>query len=90
MSRFFRNPDTGRIVIAQWPNLPLWIYLGAVVVRTMFSPEGRVDTVVSAVGAVGLAWWAIDEVLRGESPFRRVLGGVVLAMLVVGLAGRVL
>ena len=26
------------------------------------------------MGAGGLAWWALDEVIRGVNPWRRVLG----------------
>ncbi|MCU1498186.1 MAG: hypothetical protein JWM47_2139, partial [Acidimicrobiales bacterium] len=33
---------------------------------------------------VGLVWWSVGEILRGDSLFRRVLGGVVLLALVVG------
>jgi hypothetical protein len=32
-----------------------------------------------AAAAVGLIWWAADEVLRGVNPWRRLLGGAVLA-----------
>lgn len=85
LSRFFRNPETGEVVVAQLPNLPLAVFLAATAVRLVLSPEGTAGTVVSVVGTAGLAWWAADEILRGDSPFRRVLGAVVLATVVAGL-----
>jgi hypothetical protein len=30
-------------------------------------------------------WWALDELVRGVNPFRRVLGGAVLGWFVLGL-----
>ena len=40
---------------------------------------------VSVLAGIGLVWWAGDEVWRGDSRFRRVLGAVVLAGFVGGL-----
>jgi hypothetical protein len=82
--RFVRNPDTGEVVIAQWPNLPLWVFLAATAIRIVLHPHGTVGDLVSTVGDFGLAVWAVLEIARGDSPFRRVLGGVVLVAMVVG------
>lgn len=82
---FLRDRRTGKIVIAQWPNVPLLVFLVATAVRVVASPSGTVRTVVSVVAGVALAWWSIDEIVRGVNPFRRMLGGVVLAVMVVGL-----
>ena len=76
-SRFFRNPETGKVVIAQPPNLPLWMYLVATALRVVLRPDGSARAALALVAGVGLAWWSADEILRGDSPFRRVLGGVV-------------
>jgi hypothetical protein len=84
MGRFFRNPRTGEVVVAQWPNPPLWIFLGATALRLVL-PDGTPRAIAGAVGRLALAWWAVDELVRGDSPFRRVLGGVVIAALVVSL-----
>lgn len=75
---FFRNPDTGRIVIAQPPNLPLALFLAATAVRVVADPEGTPGTIVAVTSRVGLVWWALLEIARGDSPFRRVLGAVVM------------
>ena len=55
-------------MIAQWPNAPLWAYLGATLLRWR------------TVAFVALVVWAVLEVWKGESPFRRVLGAVVLVI----------
>jgi hypothetical protein len=76
--RFFRNPETGELKIAQIPNIPLAIFVVVTAVRLAFKPHGTGGTALSVVGALALVWWSVDEILRGDSPFRRVLGGVVL------------
>lgn len=68
----FRNRHTGQITIAQLPNLPLWIFLATVVLRRLVS--GTADTTVRWIGVAALAWWALDEVIRGVNPWRRLLG----------------
>jgi hypothetical protein len=70
----FRDRSTGAIVIAQFPNIALATFLVTVVVR-WFLPEGSTaTTVVSWVAAGALGWWALDEVIRGVNPWRRLLG----------------
>ena len=70
----FRDRRTGRITIAQFPNVALWSFFVTVVVRWVLSPHGVVRTTVDAVADVALAAWAVDEVLRGVNPWRRLLG----------------
>jgi hypothetical protein len=84
----FRDRRTGKIVIAQWPNVALAIFLIAAVIRAVVDPAGTAGTIVSAVAALALAWWAVDEVVRGVNPFRRALGAVVLATTVTGFVLR--
>lgn len=70
----FRDRETGRIVIAQFPNLPLWIFLGTVVGRWLVPEDSGTFTVLRVVALVTLGWWAGDEVVRGVNPWRRLLG----------------
>jgi hypothetical protein len=86
--RFFRNCKTGELAIVQFPNLPLAIFLVASLVRLAFHPHGAGGTALSVIGGVSLGWWSLDEIVRGDSPFRRVLGGVVLVGLLLGLLMR--
>ena len=88
VSRFFRNPRTDDIVVAQRPNLPLGIWAVAWAIRAVFSPHGALATVLTVVGTASLGVWAVLELIRGDSPFRRVLGAVVLVFVAVGVVAR--
>ena len=79
MDWLFRSRETGRITIAQAPNLPLWIFLGAAALRLMLDPEGTAGRTVDVVATGALFWWAADEIVRGVNPWRRFLGAAVLA-----------
>jgi len=70
----FRSRDTGRITIAQFPNVALWIFLATVALRWVVSGGTALRTAVDVVGVAALGWWAVDEVIRGVNPWRRVLG----------------
>ena len=85
---FFRNPETGDVVVAQLPNVPLGLFLTATVLRLLLSPHGTLGTAVSALGTGSLAVWALLEIARGDSPFRRVLGGLVLLATAIGVVTR--
>jgi hypothetical protein len=75
----FRNRQTGRITIAQFPNIPLWLFLIAGSLRSLIDPAGWPRTALNAAATAGLLWWAADELLRGVNPWRRLLGAAVLA-----------
>jgi hypothetical protein len=45
--------------------------------------SGRLADLLHWLGSAALAWWAADEIVRGVNPFRRMLGAVVLAFVVV-------
>ena len=81
----FRNRETGRVTIAQTPNLSMGIFLVCTVVLRLFDPAGDVRSVLVAVGTAALVWWAVDEIVRGVNPWRRGLGTVVLVATLVGL-----
>lgn len=75
----FRNRRTGAITVGQWPNAPLWIFLGVSAVRWSADPRASIALGLRLAAGLALAWWAADEVLRGVNPWRRFLGGAVLA-----------
>ena len=81
----FRDRTTGDVVIIQPLNWPLGIYFAFALVRWVTRPEGAVGTAVDVVAFTALMWWAVDEVLRGVNPFRRILGAVVAVATVVGV-----
>ena len=80
----FRNRQTGAITIAQRPNVPLLVFLVAAGTRWVVHPAGTVGTVVDVVAGGALLVWAGDEIVRGVNPWRRILGGTVLAVTVAG------
>jgi hypothetical protein len=76
---FFRNRVTDEITIAQFPNAALWVFLGATVARRIVEKSRPLGRVFGWVALAALLIWAVDEVLRGVNPWRRVLGAAVLA-----------
>lgn len=75
----FRNRKTGRITIAQFPNAALWLFVAATVLQRLLDPSGMLRTGLRLIAAGALLWWAVDELVRGANPWRRLLGGAVLA-----------
>jgi hypothetical protein len=82
---WFRSRETGRITVGQWPNLSLWIFIVAWTLRRLLDPTGTVDTVLAVVATAALVVWALDELIRGVNPWRRLLGATVLTWQVLGL-----
>lgn len=74
----FRDRHTGRVVVAQWPNLWLWVFIAASLVEMVAASDPRVAVVARVVALAFLAIWAGDELLRGVNPWRRGLGAAVL------------
>ena len=75
----YRNRTTGRITIGQFPNAALGLFLAATVLQLVLDPTGELRAGLALLAAGGLLWWAIDELIRGVNPWRRLLGGVVRA-----------
>jgi hypothetical protein len=84
----------GRVVVAQSTDRPPdrravperdpWrVFLVATALGWLVASHGGVRTVAELVAQVSLVAWAGDEVIRGENPFRRILGAGVLARLIV-------
>ena len=75
-TRFFRDPE-GRIVIAQFPNWPLWVWLAATVFEhTLASGDGL--ALARLISFAAIVYWAYLEIVAGVNPFRKLLGGSVL------------
>ncbi len=68
----------------QVPNPALSVWIAAVVLG-WFPLSTTHGAAVDGVRRGALLVWALDEVVRGASPFRRLLGAVVLATQVVSL-----
>lgn len=87
-----RDRATGRWVIAQWPNLPLWLFIGTAALGWIVEwavpavPPGGLR-LLQGLSLIALAWWALDELVRGVNPWRRGLGAAVLAFIAVRVVG---
>ncbi|NEU11548.1 hypothetical protein G3T14_05325 [Methylobacterium sp. BTF04] len=79
---FFRNRNTGAITIGQWPNALLILFSACAAAEWLFAPTGRTGQILSGLGTIALAVWALDEIARGVNPWRRCLGAAVIAWLV--------
>jgi hypothetical protein len=56
------------------PNLPLWLWIGTVVLRQLVEQQSAAGEVLAWASSVTLGWWALDELVRGVNPWRRLLG----------------
>ncbi|MEM9201216.1 MAG: hypothetical protein AAGC53_06135 [Actinomycetota bacterium] len=69
---WFENRETGKITVAQPPNRPLALAFVGIIGDWIFG--GFFGGVFGWLATVGIAWWAMDEIVRGVNPWRRVLG----------------
>ncbi|MEO8106173.1 MAG: hypothetical protein ABI720_02550 [Actinomycetes bacterium] len=79
----FRDRATGKIVIAQFPNLALLTWLVASLLTLVTT--GSLSTVLGYLASVALLVWAADEIWRGVNPFRRMIGALVLVWVLVSV-----
>ena len=75
--------------VGQFPNLPLWVALAALLVAQLSDDAGAVDDTVHAVMYMALTVWAYEEAADGVNGFRRTLGAVALVLIVLAV-GRAL
>jgi len=80
--RIWRDKD-GKVVIAQAPNIPI-LGWAACAVASRLLDDGIVATGVSELGRAFLFTWAYLEITAGVNLFRRGLGAVMLAAVIVG------
>jgi hypothetical protein len=73
---FFRNQKTGRLVLFEFPNPALWVFIAAIALR--WSAYDARDAELRWIGSGALIVWGLDELVRGHAPSRRLLGAVVL------------
>src|SRR5436190_9646938 len=85
-SWWFRSAD-GELTLWQLPNPALAVWMVTLVLG-LFDLPSALATEVEGVRHGALLVWALDEVVRGTSPFRRVLGAIVfvgqIALLTLG------
>jgi hypothetical protein len=79
------NRRTGRVTVAQWPNVPLSVFIILTVGLHAFNPKGETESVLRVLADVALLVWAVDELVRGVNPFRRILGLAVIGATIASL-----
>lgn len=80
IAQFFKDKH-GKIVLFQRPNLPIIGWIAFLVLSKITT--GTVQDVTAWLSFVLLVFWALLEIIWGVSPFRRLLGIVILAASVV-------
>lgn len=70
---WFRDRASGRVVIAQFPNAAVSVWLVATVLHSILGTLHHAD-VLRWLASGALVAWGVDELLRGANPFRRSLG----------------
>lgn len=82
MKDFFKDKD-GKLAIIQWPNIPLWVWIiSSIALRIL--KHGRPHAGFAFLAGASLFAWAYLEITSGLSPFRKVLGGLVILATVLG------
>lgn len=76
---FFEDRQTGKITIAQMPNLALWIAIGAGTLLLVWPPPGHPGVALEVLYKGAFLFWAVDEIFRGVNPWRRCLGAAVFS-----------
>ncbi len=77
--RWWVTGSDGQVAVAQRPNPPLYVWVVALVLRWTGALGDENETLLVGVGRGALIVWGLDELFRGASPFRRLLGLLVLA-----------
>lgn len=77
MDWWLRDRSTGRVTLLQPPNPALGVWALAAVASWFSLFPDRAEE-IRWIGAGALIAWATDELLRGVTPARRLLGLVVL------------
>jgi hypothetical protein len=78
----FRSRKTGKFTVAQLPNVPLALFIGFRIAQALVASRGTAHALLHWLAVAALAWWGLDEVIRGVNPFRRILGAVALTWLI--------
>ena len=76
--RWWVSDREGRLAVVFAPNPALAVWLFCTVVGWTDVLDAERSETLAALGKGALVIWALDELVRGASPVRRILGAVVL------------
>lgn len=82
LRKFFEDKN-GHIVLFQMPNAPLITWLVARILQ--WPLKGRAEFVVWLIGTIAIVIWALLELVKGVTYFRRTLGAVVLVLAILSV-----
>ena len=77
LSWWFTDPETGETVLFQPPNAQM-IVVQTTTALQRFGVLSRYDRQLGWLKTAAVAAWAVDELVRGTTPVRRVLGAATL------------
>lgn len=75
INNFFRDKN-GKLATLQPPNLPLLIWFMSMITSNFI--DGTIDSGLKMLAGAALFTWAYLEIVSGDSPFRKMLGGAVM------------
>ncbi|MCY7335764.1 MAG: hypothetical protein LH613_06060 [Chamaesiphon sp.] len=84
--RLFRD-NTGEIVVAQAPNIPILVWIAATLLKLVFK-TGQVKIALDVLAFGSLLYWSFLEITQGATYFRRDLGVIVLIALMISVIER--
>lgn len=84
---WFISDKHGHAVLWQRPNLPIIGWLVFMVISHLLE-EGSVRSGVATLSSAFLFTWSYLEITEGDSPFRRVLGTIVMIVVLGSLFTR--
>jgi hypothetical protein len=79
--RVFKD-DSGQVVLAQTPNLPLIVW-GITSLLMIIFTTGKTHTGLESIAFGALFTWAWEELFQGVNYFRRALGLLVIVSMIV-------
>lgn len=83
----FFSDNTGKYVIGQPPNIPVYLIVLSFVIKNLLS-EGWAYDLAAFIMSASVFLWAYLEIAYGESRFRRILGVIVMTFLLFGVANK--
>ena len=76
--RWWVSDREGHLALVFVPNPALAVWMFCTVVSWMDVLDATRSEIVTTIGKGALVVWALDELVRGASPVRRIVGAVVL------------
>jgi hypothetical protein len=84
---WWMRDHNGELALALWPNPALAVWLVTVLIGWTATLGSARSATLAGLGRGALVVWSLDELVRGATPFRRLLGAVVLVLQLVELFG---